>query len=92
MHTCAMFQPGDRVRANWQRKGKYYDARIIDRDSGGYLVEYMMDSASSADRFENKVRGQDIIGRQHAMYIWSLQTVPACTRRCTGLHSGMPKS
>ena len=56
-----MFEPDDRVRVNWQRKGKYYDARIIDRDSAGYLVEYM-DSMSSADQFENKVRAQDIIG------------------------------
>ena len=83
-----MFKPGDRVRANWCRKGKYYDARIINGASGGYLVQYM----DYADEFEDKVRGEDIIGRQHAMRILSLQTVPACTRRSTGLHSGLPKS
>ena len=83
-----MFKPGDRVRVNWYRKGKYYDARIINGDSGGYLVQYM----DYADEFEDKVRGEDIIGRQHVMRILSLQTVPACTRRSTGLHSGLPKS
>ena len=66
-----MFEPGDRVRVNWKRKGKYYDARIIDKESGGYVVEYM-DFLGSEDRFENKVRGQDIIGRQHVMCILSL--------------------
>ena len=54
-----MFKPGDRVRANWRRKGKYYDARIISEASGGYLVQYM----DFPDEFEDKVRGEDIIGR-----------------------------
>ena len=54
-----MFKPGDRVRVNWYRKGKYYDARIINGASGGYLVQYM----DYEDEFEDKVRGEDIIGR-----------------------------
>ena len=61
-NTCVlleMFKPGDRVRVNWQRKGKYYDARIISEASGGYLVQYM----DFPDEFEDKVRGEDIIGR-----------------------------
>ena len=61
-----MFNPGDLVRVNWYRKGKYYDARIINGFSGDYL-----DSMHStiyglfeyADEFEDKVRGEDIIGR-----------------------------
>ena len=83
-----MFNPGDLVRVNWYRKGKYYDARIINGASGGYLVQYM----DYEDEFEDKVRGEDIIGRQHVICILALQTVPACTRRSTGLHSGLPKS
>ena len=61
-NTCVllvMFKPGDRVRVNWYRKGKYYDARIINGASGGYLVQYM----DYEDDFEDKVRGEDIIGR-----------------------------
>ena len=60
-----MFKPGDRVRVNWCRKGKYYDARIINGASGGYLVQYM----DYEDEFEDKVRGEDIIGRQHGICI-----------------------
>ena len=61
-NTCVllvMFKPGDRVRVNWCRKGKYYDGRIISEASGGYLVQYM----DFPDEFEDKVRGEDIIGR-----------------------------
>lgn len=59
----AKYKIGDRVRVNWQRKGKHYDARIVDMQAGGYSVEYM-DFASSEDQYETKVRGQDIIGRE----------------------------
>lgn len=63
------FAPDERVRVNWQRKGKYYDARITAVKESGYVVEYF-----DSQEVEEHVREKDIIGM-----LPSLLFLPPCS-------------
>ena len=76
----SLFRVDERVRVNWQSKGRYYDAQISAIHESGFDVVFLDDTFDEADRYEKNVSAQDIIGMLTDLILWdAYATLPhAC--------------